>query len=73
MTLAAQLTVLRQQWGIDASNGVIHRLVHTGLSLFLTPSGCALAERFGCVANAQIECFRAFDLGNIKIRISYRV
>jgi hypothetical protein len=62
VTLAAQLAVLCQQWGIDADNGVIYRLVDAGLSLFLTPSGGALAQRFRCVANAQIECLCSFNL-----------
>ena len=40
--------------GIDASNGVIDRLLHTGLSVLLAVSGGALAERFRRVANTQI-------------------
>src|SRR5271168_2418719 len=43
VTLAAQLTVLCEQRCIDTSHGVIDRLVHTGVALFLTPSGGALA------------------------------
>src|SRR5271167_4324521 len=70
ITLAAQLTVLFQQWGIDASNGVIDRLVHTGLSLFLAPRGGALAQRFRRVANAQIQCLCSFRRGNVQVRIS---
>jgi hypothetical protein len=53
--LAAQQSVLCQQRGIDAGNGVVHRLVHAGLSLLLTPSGGVLAERFRRVANAQVQ------------------
>src|SRR5271167_4198267 len=71
ITLAAQLCVLCQQRGIDAGNGIIDRLLHTGLSLFLTPSGGALAERFRRVADAHIECLCAFHGRYIEIPIPY--
>ena len=73
VTLATQLTVLCQQWGIDAANGIVDRVAYTGLCLFLAPSGGALAERFRGVANAQIEGLCAFYRGYIKVRIASAV
>src|SRR5271168_1136323 len=69
-TIAAQLNVLRQFWGIDAGNGIIDRLLHTGLSFFLAPSGGAHAEGFRRVADAQIECLCACRGRYIQIPIS---
>src|SRR5271167_4792665 len=73
IALAAQLCVLCQQRGIDAGNGIIDRLLHTGLSLFLAPSGGALAERFRREADAHVEYFAPFgvDTSRSEYRTGY--
>jgi hypothetical protein len=66
--IAIALSVLCQPRGINSGNGIIHRLVHTGVAFFLTPGGGALAQRFGREAHAENLC--ATHLGHIKVRIA---